>query len=46
MPIINLNNVVHIWTEYVKKLNFYERMELQRMLSASFERDYDEMRKK
>lgn len=46
MPIIDLNKVVGEWTEEIKNWNFYERMELQRMLIASFERDYDEMRKR
>lgn len=44
MPIIDLNKVVGEWTEKIKHWNFQERMELQRMLTASFERDYDEMR--
>ena len=44
MPIIDLNKVFGCWTSYIKNWNFQERMELQRMLTASFERDYDEMR--
>jgi hypothetical protein len=46
MPIIDLNKVVGTWTDQIKTWNFYERMELQRLLTASFERDYDDLRRK
>jgi hypothetical protein len=46
MPIIDLNKVIGAWTENIKHWNFQERMELQRLLTASFERDYDDMRRR
>lgn len=46
MPIIDLNKVISVWTSYIKNWNFEERMELQRLITASFERDYDEMRRR
>ncbi len=45
MPIIDLNKVIGVWKDEIKHWNFNERMELQRLLIASFERDYEDMRK-
>lgn len=44
MPIIDLNKVVGVWQKDIRNWGFQEKTELMRMLIASLERDYDEMR--
>ncbi len=47
MPIIDLNKVVGVWTDNdIRDWGFHEKIELMRLLTVSFERDYDEMRKR